>query len=167
MIVFLIGFMTAGKTTLGKSLAQALDWPFVDLDVLLEEREGRTITEIFEQAGEAYFRAQERISLESLTEHEGPLIAACGGGLPCFGDNMERLNELGTTLYFHLPSEELIRRIRKDRADRPLVKSLSTEELKTFVNDLLAKREPYYLQAQFVLEPDQLSVEKIRELIFA
>ena len=80
MRIFLIGFMAAGKTTLGLELAAHLDWPFLDLDQLLEEREGRSIAEIFADDGEAPFRIAERETLESLTEMEGDAVIACGGG---------------------------------------------------------------------------------------
>ncbi len=152
MRIFLMGFMTAGKTTLGRELATFLEWPFVDLDERLETQEGRSIAEIFATEGEARFRQLERQTLESLTEQEGSAIVACGGGLPCFGDNLARMKELGKTVYLRLPVPELLHRIRRDRADRPLVRDLSLAELETFVRDLLQQREPYYLQADSVLQ---------------
>jgi shikimate kinase len=164
MRIFLIGFMTAGKTTLGRQVAALLDWPFVDLDQRLEEREGRTIAEIFTADGEEAFRLIERQTLESLTESAADMVVACGGGLPCFFDNMDRLNQLGQTVYLRLEVEDLLQRIRHERTDRPLVRDLTTVELETFVRDLLQQREPYYLKAQFVLQGAQTPQNIIDQL---
>lgn len=143
--------MAAGKTTLGRELADWLDWDFVDLDHCLEQQAGRTISQIFAQEGEPYFRQLEREILEQTATLEKPSIIATGGGLPCFGDNLVRMEELGTTVYLQVAPEELLRRIRQDRADRPLVRDRKPAELAAFVRELLQQREAFYRQAEVVV----------------
>ncbi|MFK7920819.1 MAG: shikimate kinase [Bacteroidia bacterium] len=166
MRIYLIGFMTAGKTTLGRAYAEKLGWTFVDIDDQLVEREGKTIAEIFAEDGEEHFRLVERETLEATAnQYREKVIFATGGGLPCFYDNVERLNQLGQTVYLSLPPEELLRRIRKDRADRPLVRDKTPAELAGFVNDLLAKRQQYYRQAQHTLVQDEQTIEGLKAIL--
>lgn len=166
MRIYLIGFMTAGKTTLGRAYAEAKGWAFVDIDEALVEREGKTIAEIFAEDGEEHFRLVERETLEATAnQYREKVIFATGGGLPCFYDNVERLNQLGRTVYLALPPEELLRRIRKDRADRPLVRDKTPEELEDFVNDLLAERQQYYQQAQHTLTQSEQTIEELKAIL--
>lgn len=163
MRIYLIGFMTAGKTTLGRQLAEDLGWNFVDLDEVIISREDKDISSIFAEEGEDYFRLVEREALEaSATKHRENVVFATGGGLPCFFDNMDRLQELGTSIYLQLPASELLRRIRKDRADRPLVRDKSPEELENFVKQLLAKRQDFYERANHILRPEQQTLSGIK-----
>lgn len=101
MLYFLIGFMGAGKTTLGKRLARQAALPFIDLDVYIETNSGKSISALFAAIGETAFRALEREALERLTAtHEAQsAIISCGGGTPCFNDNMAWMNDHGTTIY--------------------------------------------------------------------
>ncbi|MEL6592032.1 MAG: shikimate kinase [Bacteroidota bacterium] len=166
MRIYLIGFMTAGKTTLGRQLAADIGWDFIDLDEVIISREGKDIASIFAEEGEDYFRLVEREALEaSATTHRSKVIFATGGGLPCFFDNMDRLQELGTSIYLQLPANELLRRIRKDRADRPLVRDKSPEELEDFVKQLLAKRQAFYERANHILRPEQQNLVGIKAVL--
>jgi len=149
-IIFLIGFMGCGKTTLGKQLAASLDYDFVDTDELIEKRFDTTISEIFLTEREEKFRQYERDILHDLLHCE-KLVVACGGGLPCFFDNMERMNACGTTIYLQAEVELLAQRIEKENnLHRPLLEGKTGLALKLHIESLLAVREKYYQQAHFI-----------------
>ncbi|MEL7190804.1 MAG: shikimate kinase [Bacteroidota bacterium] len=156
--IILIGFMGAGKTTLGSALAEQWKYPFKDLDDVIEAKEGMTIPAIFAQRGEAGFRAAETAALEALkVDTQKPIVLAAGGGTPCFGKNISLLKTLGQVLYLKLTPETLTQRLAPQKANRPLIASLDDTELLTFIQQLLAKRSPYYEQADIILENPSLS----------
>src|SRR5215217_1973749 len=109
--VFLIGFMGSGKTFVGKKLAQLLKTTFIDLDEVIEKSEEKTISQIFSQNGEEFFRERESHYLKSLSERSNVVIAT-GGGTPCFHDNMKWMNENGITIYLKAKSEILFDRLK-------------------------------------------------------
>jgi len=149
-IIFLIGFMCCGKTTTGKALAAALNYDFADTDNLIEERYGKTIAEIFTAEGEEKFRQYEREVLRDLLHREN-LVVACGGGLPCFFDNMERMNACGATIYLKADAELLAQRIEKENnTHRPLLEGKTGLALRQHIESLLLEREKYYRLAQVV-----------------
>lgn len=148
--IVLIGFMASGKTTLGKKLASRLGYTFVDTDTLVEQLTGKTVAMLFEQDGEAYFRAREREVLESLKALERYVIAT-GGGLPCFEDNMSLLNQIGLTIYLKTSPKSITQRLLVAKKPRPLAQGKNEEELLLFVSDLLKNREQYYSQAKVTL----------------
>ncbi|MEO0780045.1 MAG: shikimate kinase [Bacteroidota bacterium] len=145
--LFLIGFMGAGKSYVGKRLAQALELRFVDLDEWIVTQSGRSIPELFAQRGEAGFRAVERNALHHLPAQKG-LLVACGGGTPCFHDNMEWINERGISIFLNASSELLVRRLLPETEQRPLLAGKGEEELRTFLTTKLAERRPHYEKAQ-------------------
>ncbi|RMG18759.1 MAG: shikimate kinase [Bacteroidetes bacterium] len=152
MLVFLIGFMGAGKTTLGKAVAPLASFDFLDLDDRIVEMAGASIPEIFAREGEQGFRLRERAALESLSALKRPCLVACGGGTPCFHDNMQWMNAHGHTIYLRPDIAILAGRLRLQQAQRPLIREVPPHELEAFITRLLAHREPYYLQAYMVLE---------------
>ncbi|MFM9949031.1 MAG: shikimate kinase [Saprospiraceae bacterium] len=147
--IFLTGFMGSGKSYTGRRLSEALGIPFVDLDTWIENQEGQSIQTIFEKSGEAAFRQIEREALHQMIEY-GQAVIACGGGAPCFFDNMEWMNRHGITVYLQTPVDELCRRLLPEMAHRPLLKGLDEQTLPGYIGDKLALREPYYLQSQVV-----------------
>lgn len=143
--IFLIGFMASGKTTLGHAVAAATGIGFVDLDDYIVSREGRSITEIFADGGEAAFRRAERSALESLLSDSAvPGLIACGGGTPCFGNNLELMDSCGQTVWLDAPVDIIVSRLKEARNERPLVASLSDDELAGHVCARLDERRPYY-----------------------
>lgn len=155
--VILIGFMGAGKSTLGRRIHQASGMPFFDLDDWIEAREGRKIGEIFRQDGEAAFRALESKALDILSDElPGEWVLSCGGGTPCFGDNMEKLRKMGTTVYLKLSPELLASRLLPEKEHRPLISGYSEAELVDFIRDLLNKREMFYKKAHLHLKEDEV-----------
>ena len=168
MIGFLIGFMGSGKSTLGKAVQADGKIPFIDLDDYIIVRAGKPIAAIFEEGGETLFRKLEREALNSILEAEARhLLIACGGGTPCFEDNMERMNQAGSTIYLKTPVEELARRLLPQKKHRPLIRDLSDSELLDFIRQLLEKRESYYLQAKYQLEPKQQDISHIYSIFMS
>lgn len=166
-ILFLIGFMGCGKSTLGKKMAKQMEYTFVDLDDCLVKKAGMSINQYFEKYGESAFRALEKEVLQSLAG-KSRLIVATGGGTPCFYDNMEWMNSSGKTLYIQLSPRTLASRLSQGEASkRPLIKDKSAEELLNFITETLQQRERYYLQAQVIVDglqynPKQL-IEKVNQ----
>jgi len=147
--IFLTGFMGAGKTTIGKELASQMKLSFVDLDLFIENRYRKTIPQIFAEKGEDIFREMEQKALHEVAEFEDVVIAT-GGGAPCFHQNMKFMNESGTTVYLKVSTEELIKRITLHQYTRPVLKGRSDSELKVFVEEMIAKRSPFYEQAHII-----------------
>jgi len=151
MNLYLVGYMGVGKTTVGKLLAQKLNVPFIDVDEFIENRYHKTITTLFEEKGEAGFREIEHRAIQEISSFED-VVVSTGGGLPCFFDTMELLNRTGITIYLKSNVNELVGRLAMDMQKRPLIKKKTAEELRDFVETNLAKREPFYNQAQVIFD---------------
>ncbi len=164
MLIFLIGFMGSGKTTTGRLLAERLWYEFADLDVLIEEREGMEVTEIFARKGEDYFRKVEAEVLESVLEGRN-MVIACGGGTACFHDNMQKMKSAGITIYLKVSPELLARRLSGGPSSRPLVAGMQGEELKNYIRKLLAGREGWYRQCDIIYDADRFDINDLLSLI--
>lgn len=143
--------MGSGKTRWGRALAQNLGCPFIDLDAEIQEKERKSIPEIFAESGESGFRELEQKYLRDLADFP-PSIVATGGGTPCFFGNMDWMKKNGTTVYLKTPPEILLERLKNARAQRPLLSNVGKGELRAFIQNRLQEREPVYLQADFTLE---------------
>ncbi|KAA6332127.1 Shikimate kinase [termite gut metagenome] len=153
--IFLIGYMGAGKTTLGRALAQKLNLSFVDIDWFIENRFHKTIRNLFEERGEIGFRELERKILHEVAEFEDVIIST-GGGTPCFFDNMDLMNRKGRTVFLDVQPDVLFRRLRVTSASRPILRGKTDEELRTFIIQALDGRLPFYTQAQYTFNADEL-----------
>lgn len=153
MKIYLIGFMGAGKSVVGKRLARRLGLNFTDLDIEIESKEGKTIAEIFEQEGEDRFRELESQYLRQIPKGSVEIIAA-GGGTPCFHNNMEYMNENGVTIYLEVSVKKLSVRLKSEVGHRPLLAKKSEDELKSFIASKLKERKAFYQQSQFVCHAD-------------
>lgn len=154
MRIYLIGYMGCGKSTLGKRLAKHLGLQFVDMDHYIEERNCKTIPQIFAEEGEAEFRNKERKALEELSEFTD-IVIATGGGAPCFFDNVGLMNQSGKTIYLNIHPNILAERLMSSKTERPLIKGKSKEELVDFIDETLKKRNEFYTQAKYqITEPD-------------
>ena len=151
MRIFLIGFMGSGKSHVGRQLAASTGMDFLDLDVQIEKDQQRSIRQIFEQEGEATFRQIERDALFSMAQQEHAIIA-CGGGTPCFFDNMDWMNRNGITIYLQTPVSILVQRLKPEKAHRPLLQNLDDEGLHIFIRAKLAERVPFYLRASVIYQ---------------
>lgn len=153
--ILLIGYMGAGKTTLGRALADKLGLTFIDLDNYIEQRFRKSISQIFAEMGEDGFRDIERRMLHEVAEFEDVIIST-GGGTPCFFDNIDFMNSMGTTVYLQVPLERLFVRLSIARKQRPLIKDKNDDELRLFIAEQIAKREPHYSKAEHSFVADKL-----------
>lgn len=151
--------MGAGKTTLGKVLAQKMGLTFYDLDEYIEDRFHRTIPQIFAESGESGFRDLERRMLHEVAEFEDVIIS-CGGGTPCFFDNMDYMNTCGETVFLNASPEALKAHLLMGKTQRPLIQGKSPEELLDFIKDSLQKRLPYYQKAKHTLSIDVINTNE-------
>ena len=164
--------MGAGKTTVGKALAAELGVTFYDLDWFITTRYRRSVPEIFAESGEEGFRELERRMLHEVAEFED-IVLSCGGGTPCFFDNMEYMNSLADTVYLKASPEVLAMHLRMGKGKRPLLEGKSPEDLENYVAEMLVTREPFYSKAKYTLDVSLLdnfakiqeSVQLIRELL--
>lgn len=164
--LFLVGYMGCGKSTLGRKLARRLGVAFVDTDALVEEREGAAVADVFRYEGEEHFRQVEREVLEDVIASEDAAVVSTGGGLPVWGDNMQRMNEAGDTVYLRRSAEQIARRLSPyGRQKRPRLRGLSDEELVGFMERDMAAREPFYTQARLIVDCTETSDEELVERI--
>ncbi len=159
-LIFLIGFMGSGKTTLGRRLANRLGVDFMDLDHILEAQEGMTITQYFAQYGEESFRKLESAVLKQTSYPENAVVST-GGGLPCFFDNIQWINTHGQSVYIKLPAKTLAGRLEKEKEKRPLLREKHGEALVTFIADKLTERDPFYMQATVITDGLGLTADKV------
>ena len=166
MKIFLIGFMGSGKTHWGRLLSQKLSIPFFDLDEQVAEHKGKSIPEIFDSEGEEQFRLSEKDVLHLVTESHDSFVMACGGGAPCFFNNIDYMNRSGTTVWINTPLATLFERLVKEKEKRPLIKVLSGEQLRNFISKKFADRKIYYEQADLVIDEEPLQLDELIEKIF-
>lgn len=172
MKIFLIGYMGCGKSTLGRKIAKATGYRFVDMDAAIEEREGASISDIFHYEGEEYFRKAERALIEELGAADDNLIISTGGGAPTWRDNVAYMNSVGQTFYLRRTAKQIASRLSPHgRQKRPKLRGLNDEELVAFMTENMAEREPFYSQAAWTIDCAERSdaelidiiLEKIRE----
>lgn len=159
--IIIIGYMGAGKTTVGKALAKQLGLQFYDLDWYIESRMRKTIKQIFDERGEEGFRQMEKSMLHEAAEFEDVVIS-CGGGTPCFFDNMDYMNEQGETVYLKASPDVLYGHLKMGKTVRPLLLNKTPEEVQMFIREQLQKREPFYSKAKHTINVDLMdNYEKI------
>lgn len=168
MRIYLIGFMGVGKTHWGRILGNKLGLPFYDLDELIEEAEGRSVNKIFEEEGEEYFRTIEKDVLRNFSENNDSMLLSCGGGAPCFFNNIRYMNEMGVTVWINTPFEILLGRLRQGKEKRPLLKDLDDEQLKAYIARKNNDRRMYYEQAKVIVNDKVIEIEKlIKQILHA
>lgn len=149
--IIIIGYMGSGKTTVGKALARKTGLPFYDLDWYIENRMHKTVKQLFDEYGEERFRMIERNMLHEVGEFENVIIS-CGGGTPCFFDNIEYINQQAETVYLKCTPEILYKHLKMGKTVRPLLLNKTPEEVKLFINKQLKQREVYYTQAKHTID---------------
>lgn len=162
MLIYLIGFMGSGKTTIGKKLARKLAYDFIDLDSLIESKIGISITGYFEEFGEERFRLIEQQALKNSFKLKNTIIST-GGGAPCFFDNMNEINQNGFSIYLKADIPLIISRLQEGKEQRPLIKNKNPEELKKYISELLSTRETYYKEANLVVNAKSLNIKTLIE----
>lgn len=164
MLIFLIGYMGAGKTTYGKRLAREINYTFLDLDHKIEADYGMTIAEIFAAKGEEEFRKIERNAMMQTFSLENTIVAT-GGGTPCFFDNMEQLNAHGATLYIEMQPNDLVWNLMHSHQDRPLLHNKTYEELVEYITTTLNNRLPFYTKAKYKVNGMGITPQKMVEAL--
>lgn len=168
--IIIIGYMGSGKTTVGKSLAKDTGMPFYDLDWYIEGRMHRTIKQIFDERGEEGFRRLESTMLHEVAEFENVIIS-CGGGTPCFYDNMDYINQQGESVFLKCTPDVLYNHLKMGRTERPLLMGKTPEEVQAYIKEQLTVRTPYYSKAKHTIdvtlmdsyEKIKITVDKIKE----
>lgn len=145
--MFIIGYMACGKTTFGRALARKLNMQFIDLDFYIEQRFRKRIPEIFAERGEEGFRKIERNLLREVGEFENVVIS-CGGGTPCFFDNMDYMSDHGKTIWLQASENRITERLLANSENRPLMKGKSKEEIEKTVAEGLSSRKSFYSRAE-------------------
>ncbi|MEE6186264.1 Shikimate kinase [Mycovorax composti] len=166
MRIYLIGFMGAGKTYWGRQLGQKLGIPFFDLDELIEDDAGKSVNSIFEEEGEEYFRTREKEILYMVTESHDSMVLSCGGGAPCFFNNIDYMNQKGITVWLNTPIDTLLSRLKEEKHTRPLLKGLDDEALRAYIIKKSADRRIYYERAKIKIDDDNLDLDNFIKLIF-
>ena len=156
--IFLIGYMGAGKTTVGRKLAKEMNLSFIDLDLYIEGRYHRSIRQLFAERGEEAFRDIEKRLLHEVAEFEDVLVST-GGGTPCFFDNMEFMNMAGTTIYLKVSVDELASRLESCKQTRPVLQNRSGEELRSFIKENLEARTAFYEKANIIYDAELMMTE--------
>ena len=149
--IILIGYMGAGKTTIGKILAKDLGIPFYDLDWYIETRMRKKVKQIFDERGEEGFRIIEKNMLHEVAEFED-VVVACGGGTPCFFDNMDYLVGQGDVVYLRGTPDVLFRHLKMGKGVRPLLLGKSDDELLEYIKENVEKREEFYMKANHIVD---------------
>lgn len=153
--IFLIGYMACGKTTFGRALARKLGMDFIDLDFYIEQRFRKSINEIFSEKGEEAFRRMETAMLREVGEFEDVVIS-CGGGTPCFNDNMDYMLERGDVVWLQASVERIVQRLVINNVRRPLMKGKSEEDMRLAVEEGLRNRQQHYSRANIHFGSDML-----------
>ena len=145
--------MGCGKSSLGRKLAKAGGMEFMDMDSIIEQREGASISDIFHYQGEEYFRDAERALIEELGTAEGDMVISTGGGAPAWQNSMELMNSLGATIYLRRTAQQIASRLSPHgRQKRPKLRGLNDEELVAFMTTNMAEREPFYSKAKYCVD---------------
>ncbi|TFH38284.1 MAG: shikimate kinase [Bacteroidia bacterium] len=160
MIIYLLGFMGSGKSTAGRKLAGALGYEFFDLDHLIERERGVSIGEIFRDEGEPSFRITEAAILRKTGAKQNTVIA-CGGGTPCFHDNMGYMNSQGLTVYLEMTPGQLMGRLSASVGNRPLISSLAGDDLLNYITGTLEEREQFYRKASLTVRGLSLDIQAL------
>lgn len=146
--------MGSGKTHWGRQVAERLGLPFFDLDEVITQEEGKSIPEIFAAEGEEYFRSREKDILERLVDENTNMVLSCGGGTPCFFNNIEFMKKYGTVVWLNTHVEVLMQRLMKEREQRPLLKDITDADLKHYIIRKLNDRRMYYELADVVIDKE-------------
>lgn len=158
--------MSSGKTHWGKCISRKLDVPFFDLDEQVEAAEGRTISEIFLSHGEEYFRRKEKEVLHIISESHDTFLMACGGGTPCYYNNIDYMNKSGTTVWISSSIDTMHQRLLKDRDKRPLLKGLTDEQVRGYIIKKFSDRKIYYEQATVIIDEENITPENFVQQLF-
>jgi len=158
-LVFLIGFMASGKSTIGKKMVKELGYNFTDTDNYIEKKTGKSIPEIFKEVGERGFRKLETQSLKEIIARGEKQVISTGGGMPCNQYRLNRMLKSGTVIYLEIDTKSVIHRLKNAKVQRPLLAGLSENQLERKITSLMSKRRKYYEQGHYIIS--SLEVKKV------
>ncbi len=164
MRIYLTGYMYSGKTTVGHKLATRLGYQWIDLDQMLETTFHTTVPIFFKRYGEEAFRKIEQKLLHSTAERDS-IVISTGGGTPCHFDNIEWMNLHGTSVYFDVTIETLLRRASQSKKPRPILAGMTEEERSLYIRQQLSQRLPYYQKANIIFPADQPDLDQLIGLV--
>ena len=164
MKIFVMGMPASGKSYWGKQWAKELKLDFIDLDEKIESTLGKSIPEIFSTSGESFFRETESQVLSELMllDH---FVLSCGGGTPCFGDNLKKMNECGVTVFLNVGLDNLMQNLEKNNQSRPLIDGYTSNELTVKLTQMLQERLPFYKQSKITLSETELNPNALNDLV--
>ena len=165
MKIYLIGFMGSGKTHWGRRLGTKLNLPFYDLDTVISEAENKTVAEIFAAQGEEYFRYQEKETLERISADQESFILSCGGGTPCFFNNIEFMKKNGKVVWLNTSIDMLTERLQKERMTRPLISEVDEDDLRRYIIRKLSERRMYYQQADVTVGEENTNLDELIHIL--
>ncbi|MCD4746676.1 MAG: shikimate kinase [Bacteroidales bacterium] len=164
MLIYLIGYMGSGKTTVGKRLAKKLCCDFIDLDALIEVRYHVSVNDLFKKYDENVFRKIEHNILKETFKLKNTVIST-GGGTSCFYKNIELINNNGISVYLKMHINSLLNRLENSKKPRPLLQNLSQDKLKHYIIEQLKEREIYYNQSNIIVKGENADINEIINLI--
>jgi shikimate kinase len=166
MRIFLIGFMGSGKTHWGRQLAKQLRIPYYDLDDVIAAKEKKSVSQIFAESGEESFRLKEREVLESLIDENETMVLSCGGGTPCFFNNIETMKKYGIVVWLNTHMDVLLTRLKNEKSSRPLIKNIPDGDMRSFIVRKLNERRIYYEQADVIIDnEDSISMNEFIQTV--
>jgi len=165
MKIFLVGFMGSGKTHWGRQLSARLNMPFYDLDTVIAEKEGRSVADIFSEKSEEYFRFCEKETLEAISGENESFILSCGGGTPCFFNNIEFMKKHGKVVWLNTSVDTLMQRLRRERSSRPLIADVADSDLRRTIVRRLSERRMYYQQADVTVAEENTTLDELIRLL--
>ncbi len=163
-----MGYMGSGKSTIGKHLAEVLNYNFIDLDDYISGKENSSVTSIFNTKGEIYFRKKEAYYLNEIVSTSGNIVLALGGGTPCYGNNLQliKANASCVSFYLKLTIPQLVKRLFTEKAARPLIAHVKdSDELQEYIGKHMFERSAYYAQADYSINTGELSIDEGVEAI--
>jgi shikimate kinase len=163
--IFLMGMPGSGKTTVGKRLAKALAYEFIDLDQYIEKRENCSINDIFRHQGENYFRTAETDAIKEVSLLKSKTIVSLGGGTPCFNNNIDLLLESGLCVYIKASDKLLLNRLENAKSQRPLFWGLTKQEIEKKLQQMINARAPFYEKAHLTTEAVNFQEKELIALI--
>jgi shikimate kinase len=162
-----MGYMGSGKTLVSKELNILNNFKIFDLDTEISKQNNRSITEIFKEKGEIFFRKTEKEVLEKILSSEKNIILSLGGGTPCYYNNIDSINEKTISVFLKTNVKTLAQRLSSEKDKRPLIQNISNEDLPEFIAKHLFERNPFYNQAKITINTDNLSTKEIAEEILS
>ena len=166
MKIFLIGFMGSGKTHWGKLLSKKLGLAFFDLDTVIVDQEKKSVADIFSTKGEEYFRYKETEVLERIIQEQDGFILSCGGGTPCFFNNIEVMKKNGKVIWLNTSIDVLKQRLLRERKSRPLINAVDDGDLSRYIVKKLSERRMYYQQADVMVNEENVTMDELIRLLF-